>query len=112
MTAIAVMQLVERGPEADTEMHAPHVDPVMQFCAGAEPRELPFKQALGWDLPPDVPGRAYISKTGTVRGTRSVVINYPDHGLVVTLQTNIAPFPVLQTGQAIAQMYLPPAHAR
>ncbi len=60
----------------------------------------------------DVLGRSYISKTGTVRGTRSVVINYPDHGLVVALQGNIAPFPVLQTGQAIAQMFLPPAHAR
>ncbi len=100
------------GPEAVAEMHAPHVDPVMQFRADTEPRELPFKQALGWDLPTDVPGRAYISKTGTVRGTRSVVINYPDHGLVIALQANIAPFPVLQTGQAIAQMFLPPAHAR
>lgn len=100
------------GPAAVAEMHAPHVDPVMQFRAGAAPRELPFKQALGWDLSTDVLGRPYISKTGTVRGTRSVVINYPDHGLVVTLQANIAPFPVLQIGQAIAQMYLPPVHAR
>ncbi len=100
------------GSDAVAEMHAPHVDPVMQFRAGAEPRELPFKQALGWDLSTDVLGRSYISKTGTVRGTRSVVINYPDHGLVVALQGNIAPFPVRQTGQAIAQMFLPPAHAR
>ena len=57
-------------------------------------------------MPTDAQGRPYISKTGTVRGTRSVVINYQDRGLVVALQANIAPFPVLQTGQEVAQMFL------
>ena len=93
-------------------MHAPHVDPVVEFRANDEPRARPFRQALGWDLWVDAPGRPYISKTGTVRGTRSVVINYPDHGLVVALQANIVPFPVLEHGQAIAQMFLPPVHPR
>lgn len=93
-------------PETVAQMHAVHVDPVIQFVVDGEPRELPFKQALGWDVQTDAQGRSYISKTGTVRGTRSVVINYPDNGLVVALQANIAPFPVLATGQGVAQMFL------
>ncbi|HJO37792.1 MAG: serine hydrolase domain-containing protein [Vicinamibacterales bacterium] len=100
------------GAEAVAELHAPHIDPVMQYRPDDEPRELPFKQALGWDLPTDVLGRPYISKTGTVRGTRSVLINFPDHGVVVAMQANIAPFPILRHGMAIAQMFLPPVHAR
>ena len=99
------------GAAAVAEMHAPHVDPVVQFRVDGAPRELPFKQALGWDVSTDVPGRPYISKTGTVRGTRSVLVNYPDHGLVVALQANIVPFPILRRAQAIAQMFLPPVHA-
>lgn len=93
-------------PATVAQMHAVQIDPVIQFRIDDDPRELPFKQALGWDVPTDTHGRPYISKTGTVRGTRSVVINYPDRGLVVALQANIAPFPVLQTGQEVAQMFL------
>lgn len=99
------------GPDAVTEMHTSRVDPVLQFQANGQPRELSFKQALGWDLSTDGQGRTYISKTGTVRGTRSVVINYPDDGLVVALQANIAPFPIQRHGEAIAQIYLPPVRA-
>jgi CubicO group peptidase (beta-lactamase class C family) len=100
------------GAEAIAQMHAPHVDPVMQYRADDEPRELPFKQALGWDLYIDASGRPYISKTGTVRGTRSVLVNYPDHGVVVAVQANIVPFDSRTRGVAIAQMFLPPVHAR
>ena len=99
------------GPDAVTEMHTSRVDPVLQFQANGQPRELSFKQARGWDLSTEGPGRTYISKTGTVRGTRSVVINYPDDGLVVALQANIAPFPIQRHGEAIAQIYLPPVRA-
>ena len=94
------------GPDAVTEMHTSRVDPVLQFQANGQPRELSFKQALGWDLSTDGQGRTYISKTGTVRGTR-----YPDDGLVVALQANIAPFPIQRHGEAIAQIYLPPVRA-
>ncbi|HAK55861.1 MAG TPA: hypothetical protein DCP38_10330 [Acidobacteria bacterium] len=100
------------GFEAVAEMHAPQIDPVMQFRADGVPRELPFGQALGWDLYTDASGRPYISKTGTVRGTRSVVVNYPDHGLVVAVQANIVPFDSRTRGVAIAQMFLSPVHAR
>ena len=103
-TAINDGTLLE--PATVAEMHAVQIDPVIQFRIDDEPRELPFKQALGWDVSTDARGGSYISKTGTVRGTRSVVINYPDRGLVVALQANIAPFPVLQTGQEVAQMFL------
>ncbi len=93
-------------PETVAQMHSVHIAPVIQFVAGGEPREREAKQALGWDVQTDIEGRSYISKTGTVRGTRSVVVNYPDRGLVVALQANIAPFPVLETGQEVAQMFL------
>jgi len=99
------------GPEVVSEMHRSHIDPVLQFQVDEQARELSFKQALGWDLLTDKQGRTYISKTGAVRGTRSVVINYPDDGLVVALQANIAPFPIQRHGEAIAQIYLPPVRA-
>ena len=58
-------------------MHAVQVESVMAYQAKGAPVKQDFKQAIGWRVSTDVTGRTYISHTGTVRGTRSVVINYP-----------------------------------
>ena len=98
-------------PKTIETMYTVEVDPVVQFRADEEPVEASFKQALGWQIDTDVQGRAYINKTGTVRGTRSFVMNYPEHGLVLALQANGLPFDSRKHGAAIAQMFLPPVHA-
>ncbi len=100
------------GPDALARMYAVEVDPVMIFSAAGEPRRGDYRQAIGWRLDVDVQGRTYINHTGTVRGIRSVLINYSDEGLVVALQANSVPFDSRKHGQALAQMFLPPVTAR
>ena len=97
-------------PETVATMFAVHVDPVMEFHPGGEPVKRDFKMALGFQLDEDAEGRWYINKTGTVKGTRSVVIDYPELDLVVALQANSLPFDARKHAQAIAQLYLPPVH--
>lgn len=99
------------GPEALGRMYTVEVDPVLIYSAEGEPQPGDYRQAIGWRLDRDVQGRTYINHTGTVRGTRSVLINYPDHGLVVALQANSLPFDSRAHGQALAQMFLPPVSA-
>ena len=49
-------------------------------------------------------GRA--SHTGTVKGTRSFLMDYPDIGVVVSIQVNSLPFDSAKYGMAIAQMFV------
>jgi hypothetical protein len=50
-----------------------------------------------------------VSHSGTVRGTRSILVNHPEQDLVVALQANIVPFDSPRYGKAIGQKFLPPA---
>jgi len=97
-------------PETVAEMFAVHVDPVMEFEPEGEPVKQDFKMALGFQLDEDAGGRWYINKTGTVKGTRSVIIDYPEYQLVVALQANVLPFDAKKHAEALAQMFLPPLH--
>ncbi len=84
-------------------MYSVQVDPVHIYQSNGEPRRATFRQAIGWRLDEDIQGRTYINHTGTVKGTRSVLINYPDHGLVLALQANGLPFDSRKHGSAIAK---------
>ncbi len=96
------------APETLVEMYRPQLDPsVMQHVPGGEPRPLGHEQALAWFIRTDPAGRRYPSHTGTVKGTRSFVGNWVEHGVVVALQTNALPFDSARYGEAIAQMFLP-----
>lgn len=95
-----------------TVMYSIQVDPVMEFTAKGPSERQSFKQAIGWRIDTDAQGRQYINHTGTVRGTRSFVLNYPDHNLVVALQANVLPFDSRKYGKAIAQMFLPPIYGK
>lgn len=113
---VRFMQAINDGtllkPETVATMYAVHVDPVMQYRASGAPVKQDFKMALGFQLDEDAAGRWYIDKTGTVSGTRSVVLTYPEFGLVVAVQANALPFDSLKYGEAIAQLFLPPPNAR
>jgi serine beta-lactamase-like protein LACTB len=97
-------------PETVSRMYAVVIDPVIAFREGAEPEPANFKQALGRRVETDVSGRRFVSHSGTVRGTRSILVNYPEQDLVVALQANIVPFDSPRFGKAIAQEFLPSAH--
>lgn len=100
-------------PETVKTMYTVQVDDdVLQFHADEEPEKRSFQQALGWRIDKDAQGRSYINHTGTVKGTRSFLMNYPELGLVLALQANVLPFDSRRHGSAIAQMFLPPVHER
>jgi len=96
-------------PETVAEMHRPQIDrSVPEFVGDGEPRPLGHEQAIVWFINTDQAGRRYPSHTGTVKGTRSFLGNWLDHGVVVALQANTLPFDSARYGEAIAQMLLPP----
>jgi CubicO group peptidase (beta-lactamase class C family) len=96
-------------PETAEKMYTIAVDPVVRFQPDGKHQKGTFKQALGWRIYTDAQGRPYINHTGTVRGTRSFMLNYPDEGLVLALQANVLPFDSRKYGAAIAQMFLSPS---
>ena len=97
-------------PETLAKMYEVQVDPVMRFNPEGEPRKQGHKQALSWFIRTDAQGRAFPSHTGTVKGTRSYLANYPEYDLVVALSANIVPFDSPKYGNAIAQAFLPPVN--
>lgn len=97
-------------PETLAKMYKVQVDPVMRFNPNGEPQKLSHKQALSWFIRTDAQGGTFPSHTGTVKGCRSYLLNYPEEDLVVALITNIVPFDSPKYGNAIAQMFLPPVN--
>lgn len=97
-------------PESVAEMYRPQLDSsVRSFTRDGEPEPLAHRQALAWSLRTDPTGREFPSHTGTVKGTRSFIGDYPEQGLVVALQANALPLDSARYGIAIAQMLLPAA---
>ena len=88
-------------------MYRPQIEPsVRQHVTGGEPRPLGHEQAIAWFIRTDPAGRRYPSHTGTVKGTRSFLANFVEHGLVVAMQANALPFNPVPYGEAIAQMLI------
>jgi len=97
-------------PETLRMMYTVQVDPVMRFNPRGEPEKQNHKQALSWPIRTDAQGRDFPSHTGTVKGCRSYLLNYPEEDLVVALIANIVPLDSPKYGNAIAQMFLPPTN--
>lgn len=97
-------------PETLRMMYTVQVDPVMRFNPRGEPTKQGHKQALSWFIRTDAQGRDFPSHTGTVKGCRSYLLNYPEEDLVVALIANIVPLDSPRYGNAIAQMFLPPVN--
>jgi len=93
--------------ETLAKMYGVQVDPVMKFNPKGEPAKQEHKQALSWYIRTDAQGRDFPSHTGTVKGCRSYLLNYPQYDLVVALIANIVPFDSPKYGNAIAQIFLP-----
>lgn len=98
-------------PETVAEMYRVQLGPgTLAFRADGEPQPLDFGQALAWRVDTDAQGRRFVFHTGTVRGTRTYLGNYPELDVVVALQANALPFDSQRYGEAILQMILPPAN--
>ncbi len=104
---IALNRGVLLRSEAVQEMYRQQIDDsVLRFVPTGDPLPLGHKQAIVWFLRSDAQGRDVPSHTGTVKGTRSFLINYPELGVVVALQANALPFDSAKYGMAIAQMFV------
>jgi CubicO group peptidase (beta-lactamase class C family) len=109
--AIALNDGTLLKPETVNQMYEVQLDPsVERYVRNGEAMPLDHEQALLWWIRTDVQGRDFPSHTGTVKGTRSFLLNSPELGIVVTLQANGLPFDSAKYGMAIAQMFLPPVN--
>lgn len=84
-----------------------------QFEPGKAPPSMGLSQALIWRMQKDELGRVYASHSGTVKGTRSMLSNFKDAGVVVSLHINALPSDVnvSDAAEALAQVFLPDAEA-
>src|SRR5690606_22278526 len=55
-----------------------------EFAPGKQPASMGRSQALIWRMQKDERGRIYASHSGTVKGTRSMLSNFKDAGVVVS----------------------------
>ncbi len=99
-------------PETIETMYEVQIDPVMRFNPRGEATELSFKQALIWRVEEDIQGRRMITHSGTVKGTRAFLLNYPEEDLVIALLANSLPFDSGKYTKAIAQMFMPPVNQK
>jgi serine beta-lactamase-like protein LACTB len=70
------------------------------------PGIVPQWQGLIWFVGKDQAGRSWYGHSGTVKGTRCFLMNYPKEGLVVAIQANIGSIKIDEYAQLLAQMYL------
>jgi serine beta-lactamase-like protein LACTB, mitochondrial len=71
-----------------------------------DPALIPQWQGLIWFVGKDQAGRDWYGHSGTVKGTRCILLNYPKEGLVVAVQANIGSIRIDEYGQSLAQMFL------
>jgi hypothetical protein len=83
------------------------------FEPGKAPPSMGLSQALIWQIHKDELGRVYASHSGTVKGTRSMLSNFKDAGVVVSLHINALPIDVdiSDAAEALAQVFLADAPA-
>ena len=67
---------------------------------------IPQWQGLIWFVGKDQAGRNWYGHSGTVKGTRCFIMNYPKENLVVAIQANIGSIKIDEYAQLLAQMYL------
>ncbi len=107
--AIALNNGTLLKPETVKLMYTVQYENILNFNDG-NPKELEHQPALGWFIRTDAQNRTFPSHTGSVKGTKSVLINYLDLNVIVALIGNVNTFSPLDYGKAIAQIFLPPVN--
>lgn len=79
------------------------------FKPGKKPPSMGQVQALIWRMQKDSSGRVYAAHSGSVKGTGSMLSNFKDQGVVVTLHMNgtDSSAVVNAAAEALAQLFLP-----
>ncbi len=80
------------GAKAIAEMYRPQLDPSIGLLpppAGKKSsRDGVPKQGLIWRVQTDPAGRRYVAHSGSVKGTLSYLLNYPEQDVAVALHVN------------------------
>ena len=85
-------------------MYRIQVGGLQVFNRRGPPRPMPFEQGLVWIVQRDSQGRQYVGHGGSVKGTRTMLVNYPDLDLVVAVSANGEPYDAQAHAQAVAQL--------
>ncbi|GAB2781467.1 serine hydrolase domain-containing protein [Rhabdobacter roseus] len=76
------------------------------FRGTSNPTQVPQWQGLVWFVGQDQRGRSWYGHSGTVKGTRCFLINFPAEAVVVAIQANIGSIAIDEYALALAQLIL------
>ncbi|MFT4030821.1 MAG: serine hydrolase domain-containing protein [Siphonobacter sp.] len=77
-----------------------------QFGAPKTSNPPPVWQGLIWQVGKDVKGRTWYGHSGTVKGTRSYLMNFPEQKVVIAIQANIGSIAIDEYATSLAEMIL------
>ena len=94
-------------PETIAKMYTPYFEKNEKSVRSEKsPSVVPQWQGLIWFVGKDGAGRNWYGHSGTVKGTRCFIMNYPKENLVLAIQANIGSIKIDEYAQLLAQMYL------
>ena len=94
-------------PETIAKMYTPYFEKNEKSVRSEKsPSIVPQWQGLIWFVGKDGAGRNWYGHSGTVKGTRCFIMNYPKENLVLAIQANIGSIKIDEYAQLLAQMYL------
>lgn len=94
-------------PETIAKMYTPYFEKNEKSVRPVKSATvIPQWQGLIWFVGKDGAGRNWYGHSGTVKGTRCFIMNYPKENLIVAIQANIGSIKIDEYAQLLAQMYL------
>ena len=94
-------------PETLAKMYTPYFEKNEKaLLPSKKTGQIPQWQGLIWFVGKDLAGKSWYGHSGTVKGTRCFLMNYPKENLVVAIQANIGSIKIDEYAQLLAQMYL------
>ncbi|MCX6218540.1 serine hydrolase domain-containing protein [Spirosoma sp.] len=105
--AVALNKGVLLKPATLEKLYKPQFDKNKKdFRANPNQPKEPLEQGLIWWSGKDRQGRTWYGHSGTVKGTRSFLINFPAEQVVVAIQANIGSIKIDEYAIELAQLFL------
>lgn len=105
--AVALNDGILLKPATLAKMYTPYFEKNAKSLHPSKSADvIPSWQGLIWFVGKDQTGRNWYGHSGTVKGTRCFLMNYPAEGLVVAIQANIGSIKIDEYAQLLALMYL------
>lgn len=105
--ALALNKGMLLKPKSLAKMYEPQFDKNKKaFNANTSEQKEPLGQGLIWWSGQDTSGRTWYGHSGSVKGTNSFLMNFPDEQVVVAVQFNTYVSNVTEYALALAEMFL------